>query len=61
METKEIPTNLNKIYKTVEIKIKELERPKLKMKDIFVGVKGTTKKQNKRSNNKRSNKKPRRK
>ncbi len=56
METKEIPTNLNKIYKTVEIKIKELERPKLKMKDIFVGVKSSTKKQNKRSN-----KKPRRK
>lgn len=44
METKEIPTSLNKIYKRVEIKMKELERPKLKMKDIFVGVKSNKKK-----------------
>ncbi len=44
MDSKEIPTNLNKIYRAVDIKIKEIERPKLKMKDIFVGVKGKAKK-----------------
>ena len=44
MDSKEIPTNLNKIYRTVDIKIKEMERPKRKMKDIFVGVKEKSKK-----------------
>lgn len=43
LEDIEEPTNLHELHKKAEKKIKELETPKLKEKDIFEGWKDTKK------------------